>query len=193
MFDKRSSARLTVWECQISVFFGYFKVTRVHNRQGCMSQPNAQGVYTESDFNGNYENDKEHIYDINHIDFLVRNLIPNQKIYIMSWKISIFFSIFFHFFLFFFSSIFFQFFFKFSKIFENLYNFYETWVNMIKNIPGKTTKMINFVKKTINFDFFWKKNLPPPLGKLLKRRAVSDGRLRRGLRARFFFDFSIDP
>ena len=39
---------------------------------------------------------------------------------------------------------------------------------------GKTIKMINFVKKTINFDFFCKKISPsggPPLGKLLKRRA----------------------
>ena len=44
--------------------------------------------------------------------------------------------------------------------------------------------MINFAKKIINFHFFEKKFSPsgrPPLGKLLKRRAVSDGRLRRGL------------
>ena len=56
---------------------------------------------------------------------------------------------------------------------------------MIKNTSLKTIKMINFVKKIINFYFFWKKNSPsggPPLGKLLKRRAVPDGRLRRGSR-----------
>ena len=54
----------------------------------------------------------------------------------------------------------------------------------MKNTTVKTIKMINFVKKMINFYFFEKKFSPsggPPLGKLLKRRAVSDGRLRRGL------------
>ena len=120
----------------------------------------------------------------------------------MSWKIfQFFFRFFFRFFFNFFSkfskfsNFFLKNFRKFSKIFEIYIIFYELWGNLIKNTPVKTIKMINFVKKIINFDFFLKKISPsggPPLGKLLKRRAVSDGRLRRGLRAGFFFDFSTD-
>ena len=36
---------------------------------------------------------------------------------------------------------------------------------MIKNKPVKTIKMLNFVKKTINFDFF-EKNFSPAAGSL---------------------------
>ena len=115
-----------------------------------------------------------------------------------SFFFNFFFLFVFFFFQFFFQFLFkfFKFFEKFSNIFEKLCNFYELWENLIKNTPVKTIKMINFVKKTFDFDFFFWKIFRlaagPLLGKLLKRRAVSDGRLRRGLRARFFFDFSID-